>query len=154
MANLLLRNARGRFRKTSRIKQFWLNVQKTATCWNWIASRDSSGYGHFWDDNILIGAHRWSYKHFVGPIPDGLTIDHLCRNPACVNPKHLEPVTNVENIMRGNGVAAQNARKTHCKRGHEFTETNTRIDNSRRNPGRICKKCKKMHNGKALKGSR
>ncbi len=76
-------------------------------CWPWTGNLDRNGYGQFMlyrqGRSIVkyIGAHRFSYEHFVGPIPKGLVIDHLCRNPACVNPSHLEPVTNGENIRRG-----------------------------------------------------
>jgi hypothetical protein len=81
------------------------------------------------------------YERYVGPIPEGLNIDHLCRVKACCNPAHLEPVTQHENIMRSPiALAAINARKTHCKYGHEFTEANTiRTKNAKR-------QCRECHN--------
>jgi hypothetical protein len=113
-------------------------------CWEWTGSRTSDRvYPRFCVAKTrYVLAHRWSYEHYVGPIPDGLTIDHLCRNTLCVNPKHLEPVTAVENVMRGEGVCAQNARKTHCKRGHALTPENIYHKRSRKGqPGRQCKRC-------------
>lgn len=85
-------------------------------------------------------AHRVSYETFVGPIPAGLTLDHLCRNTLCINPAHLEPVTIKENVLRGDGPTARNARKTHCDRGHAFDETNT---GPNANGGRSCRACKR-----------
>lgn len=112
----------GIYPRKSAIERFWPKVHKTETCWNWIACIGGAGYGQFYSGERLVGAHRWSYEHFVGPIPFGLTIDHLCRNRPCVNPQHLEPVTKRENNLRGVGSPAKNAAKIHCKRGHEFVQ--------------------------------
>jgi HNH endonuclease len=104
-------------------------------CWIWIKSRHPSGYGQFRANNKAVMAHRYAYQTFVGDIPAGLDLDHLCRNPACCNPFHLEPVTRKENLRRGIG----NSGKTHCKRGHQFTEHNTWIE---KNGARHCKVCR------------
>lgn len=94
-------------------------------CWIWQRHADPAGYGRIqWRGRSYL-AHRAAYELFVGPIADGLTIDHLCNTPACVNPDHLEVVTMRENILRGDGLAGENARKTHCKYGHPFDEENT-----------------------------
>lgn len=90
-------------------------------CWEWSAGRDSSGYGNFRGR----GAHRVMYEQMVGPIDRTLHLDHLCENPPCVNPAHLEVVTPRENTLRGRSFAAANAQKTHCSRGHAYTEENT-----------------------------
>lgn len=89
-------------------------------------------------------AHRVSYECWFGGIPDDYVIDHLCRNGKCINPRHLEAVPNVVNIMRGMGDPAKNARKTHCKNGHEFTPENTR----QRVGKRVCKTCSSEYNKK------
>ena len=90
-------------------------------CWEWQATGHPRGYGYFWPHGkIWQYAHRYSYELFVGPIPPGLSIDHLCRNPKCVRPDHLEPVTQRENVLRGEGVAAQAARRVVCPRGHPY----------------------------------
>lgn len=123
-------------------ERFWDRVEKTDTgCWN-AARLDSKGYGKLWDGEKYQLAHRVSYELISGSIPDGLDLDHLCRNPACVNPDHLEPVTRRVNLLRGEGFAGVNARKTHCNRGHEFTPENTRMQHRKRGlPGRRCKTC-------------
>lgn len=120
-----------------------LLVQKTTItegCWFWQGYKTKGGYGtvyHAGRNNYL--AHRWSYEHFIGPIPDGLHIDHLCGHRDCLNPFHMEPVTLTENVLRGSGRTAVNARKTHCKHGHEFTPENTHV---RAGGGRSCRTCR------------
>lgn len=101
-------------------QRFWAKVIKTETCWLWSASC-GHGYGRFSVNRKSVIAHRFAYELLVGPIPDGLVLDHLCRVTRCVNPTHLEPVTTRENTMRGAlpAIASlQNIDKTHCKYGH------------------------------------
>ncbi len=93
-------------------------------CWIWIGCKFPFGYGEFKYRGQVVYAHIWLYERTKGKTPEGLELDHLCRNPSCVNPDHLEPVTHKENLMRGIGVCAARARQTHCKRGHPLTDGN------------------------------
>lgn len=116
-------------------ERFWLRVNKNGPipanrpelgpCWLWKGTITFFGYSHFWINHKEVRAHRFSYKLLIGAIPDGLHLDHLCRVRSCVNPYHLEPVTNRINILRGDAPAAINARKTHCIHGHPFDAVNT-----------------------------
>ena len=106
-------------------QRFWDMVEKTNSCWLWIGARNNGGYGESCLNGKTTLAHKVSL-HFHGILPiKGLVIDHLCRIRHCVNPSHMEQVTRGENVLRGIGIAAMNARKTHCKNGHEFTKENT-----------------------------
>lgn len=117
----------------SRIKEFSRVTE--AGCWEWQHYTCPAGYGRLSVNNRVVGVHRASYEAFVGPIPAGLTIDHLCRNSRCVNPAHLEPVTNAENIRRSA------ASKTHCPNGHPYSEENTYRYRGRRS----CRTCNRLN---------
>ncbi|QKN87687.1 HNH endonuclease [Streptomyces phage Cumberbatch] len=102
-----------------------LRHQAPGRCWTWTAAINNRGYGTFRDGATVVGAHRWSYEQLVGPVPAGLELDHLCRNRACVNPAHMEPVTHRTNTLRSDGPTARAARATHCPRGHAYDTANT-----------------------------
>lgn len=109
--------------------RFWAKVDPhmrrgLASCWEWMGIRDQDGYGIFTIRYKAFKAHRYAFEQIVGDIPSGLQIDHLCRNRGCVNPYHMELVDTRTNVLRGFGISAQNARKTHCKRGHELAGAN------------------------------
>lgn len=109
-------------------------------CWRWQLYVRSNGYGQIGVPGVGIRyAHRISYETFVGPIPEGLTIDHLCRVRDCVNPEHLDPVTTRENLVRGSGFAGSHSRATHCPAGHPYDEANTYVTPSGRRNCRACK---------------
>lgn len=122
------------------IERFWAKVDKRTDeeCWPWIAGKNSSGYGSFWNGSRSVCAHRFIYEATVGAVPEGLTLDHLCRNRACVNVAHMEPVTNRENVLRGEGLTARRAAQTHCVHGHPFDVTNTLKKNGIQRECRTC----------------
>jgi hypothetical protein len=108
-------------------------------CINYSGSKYPNGYGRVWWDNRKHRlAHVVAWELMRGPVPAGLQIDHLCRNRACINPNHMEPVTSRENTLRGNAPSAKWAKRTHCENGHEFTPDNTIV---RSNHGRRCRTC-------------
>lgn len=120
------------------IDRFWAKVVWNGDedeCWTWEASKNCGGYGHFTAGGRHFSAHRFAYELLVGPIPEGLDLDHLCRVRNCVNPAHLEPVTRRENLLRGKTIQARNAAKTHCPQGHPYWGDNLYID------ARGCRSC-------------
>lgn len=127
----------------SEYARFISKVKKTKTCWIWTGSLNRQGYGQFYFNHKQGRAHRYSFIHFKGEIPQDKVIDHICNNPQCVNPKHLRAVTNKENVLRGRSPLAENARKTHCPKGHPFDEKNTRLIKKGNNFERWCLECVK-----------
>lgn len=113
------------------------SIDSETGCWNYTGSIFPNGYGQFYFDGMSRGAHRVAYILWRGPIPDGLVIDHLCRNPRCFNPDHLEAVSQRENTMRGDTPARKNAAKEVCIRGHN----NWRVVLNRGTLVRSCRTC-------------
>lgn len=121
-------------------QMFWSRVDKTDGCWLWNGTVRGDGYGIFCRDRKAILVHRHAYELVQGPIPEGLTLDHLCRVRNCVNPDHLDPCPAGTNVLRGYGPPARNARKSSCKRGHLFTKENTYTFGG----SRSCRACQAM----------
>lgn len=120
-------------------------TERTDTCWLWTGCKQNAGYG------VLAGklVHRLSYERHVGPIPEGLTIDHLCRVRLCLNPAHLEAVTLAANVLRGESLPARNARRTHCPQGHPYDQANTYVNP--KTGWRMCRVCNRER-GTARRG--
>lgn len=106
-------------------------------CWIWSGATSKNGYGQIKVERCVVYAHRLAYQLFVGEIPDGLTIDHLCRERLCVNPAHLEAVALRVNILRGESPSAKQARQTHCGNGHVLAGENLVVRHGKRGC-RIC----------------
>jgi hypothetical protein len=118
--------------------RFWAKVDKLGNCWMWRGYRSKQGYGRVTVAQKNIYAHRFAYQLLVGSIPDGLVVDHLCLNPGCVNPGHMELVSNSVNVLRGFSPTADNARVTHCPRGHPLAGDNL-VEHNGHRKCRICK---------------
>ena len=117
---------------------FWLKVWPCGDCWEWRGERTNKGYGVVNYLNSRFAAHRVAYEELVGPIPRGMTLDHLCRNRWCVRPSHLDVVDPVTNVMRGESPIAKLARQTHCLRGHVLPEKSAKTGL------RICRACRSI----------
>lgn len=134
-----------RVHATDVLGRFWSCVDQgigPASCWIWTGALSDGGYGliSIADHTVLV--HRLSVELASAlPIPDGLTVDHLCRMRACVNPAHLEVVPMRVNLLRGIGPSAVNAAKTHCPRGHEYTAENTGVGHRGSGGNRYCRTC-------------
>lgn len=131
-----------KYHTAANVERFWshvaIDMHDTDACFPWTGYR-SHGYGRFYvTSRKSFPAHRMAYELATGAIPDGLVIDHLCRNPACVNPAHLDPVKHRENILRGVGQLADRARQTVCKHGHPLTGDNVKV---RKEGWRQCREC-------------
>lgn len=126
--------------KINPVIRFFSKVKFTQFCWEWESNKQKLGYGLFKLEKSNVLAHRFSYELFKGKIPEGLTIDHLCRNRGCVNPGHLECVTHKENVLRGEGPTAINAKKKKCNKGHSLEGDNLITYPSGKRWCRICKR--------------
>ncbi len=124
------------------IRRFWSYVRKgpASECWEWLSAK-RGGYGRFSLGDHLVAAHRLAYELLFGPIPEGMCLDHLCRNHGCVNPYHLQPVPPRTNTLRGVGPTAVNTQKAHCPKGHPYDTTNTGYTNGGKS--RRCLACKR-----------
>jgi len=118
--------------------RFWSKVDRSTACWLWCGAVQSGGYGSFWLDGKMQLAHRVAYGWIIAPVPDILTVDHLCKRRTCVNPAHMEIVTLKENVLRSGSPPALNARKECCPAGHPYIAENTLLHKGER----ICRACR------------
>lgn len=125
--------------RPSEDERFWSKIRKTSGCWLWGGTENGRGYGFFPVGGKYVQAHRYAYEKLRGKIPAGLTIDHLCRVTLCVNPAHLEPVTQRVNTRRAQAANGRGWVVTHCPQGHEYTLENTYIEPK---GSRSCRTCR------------
>ena len=132
----------------AKLFKFSLLIEAVGECWFWRGATAVDGYGLFYLGSFQGRPYRMSYEWKTGaPFPKGLIPDHLCRQPGCVNPDHIEPVSHRENILRGNTVPAYNSQKTECLNGHPFDDKNTyRWKNSQGKNSRACRECVRTRN--------
>lgn len=125
-----------------RFEEGYIPITETG-CWIWLGATNGIGYGKFYVVDRMMYAHRFAYIQKYGEIPEGLELDHLCRNSYCVNPDHLEAVTHQENVKRGKAgenIATKNREKTHCPQGHPYSGDNLYI---KPNGSRVCRTCRR-----------
>lgn len=122
--------------------RFWSKVDRPddEECWLWTGNRNPNGYGMWKLEGVQRSVHLWSYEWMVGPVPEGLEIDHKCRVRHCLNPRHLEAVTHQENMLRSQSPVAENAAKRYCPRGHALVEGNLVASTAKR-AARQCLTC-------------
>jgi len=133
---------KGHYKRKSAVNRIYDKLlKKKSGCWQYIGKLDKNGYGRVRDNYTRKLIHRAMYEHLIGRIPDKMVIDHLCRNRGCVNPSHMEVVTQRENILRGYGVTARNSRKLNCKRGHGLNGENLYMTTK---GSRQCIKCRNI----------
>lgn len=125
--------------------RFWSRVDAEGDCWEWVGPLVAAGYGYFRltpvpGSGAGVRAHRYGWEYLVGPIEEGFTLDHLCRNRRCVNPDHLEPATRGDNVLRGYSpnVRTYRSNRITCKHGHVWDSATTALDRKGR---RYCRRC-------------
>jgi hypothetical protein len=123
------------------LQRFWSRVKIVDDCWEWQGGIKCDGYGSFYWEKKQYPSHRVAYEIMVGDVPQGLELDHLCKNRKCCNPEHLEAVTHKQNLLRGDTIVAINSKKTHCPQGHPYFGENLLIKQGSRH-------CRKCHNGR------
>lgn len=145
-----IRYISGHYQRSTRLSSVDYVIDEATGCWGWQRTVTPGGYGRMRASGRMQYAHRVYYERLRGPIPAGLQLDHLCRNPSCVRPEHLQPVTGQENVLRGDTIAARRKAQTHCVKGHPFNDENT----IHRGRMRACRECQRQANREAMRRRR